>query len=375
MSNVKEMGKLLNIYYGKKDSPFIANWIITAQCNCKCPFCELGIKNMYKPEEEVSTERALVLIKEMKDMGIKYLTLSGGEVFLRKDIYLIIEKLKEAGIKVGIVTNGLLLPVLSDDKMEVLLKNLDSLIISLDSSVAEEHNHCRRTPKLYEMIMKGIEKFQSKGFDNISFESIIMGQNYKQIPEIVKLAKEKGIRKVMFRPINIESNFPQLGAVGDKSEFADYDVDSIIEYIDKGIAVASDLDVDCDLEFNRKWIVEYFKNLKLKKGFFHDRVMKNYFCFIPFSYVIINYDGGLLPCLLLKPKGNVRDGCLRDERKKANCVRRKLAKRDFYPICNCCFDQANNNVRFSTLCSPFRNLSSLQGLYKDVMSVKKRLNS
>ncbi len=372
---MKEVGKLLNVYYRKKDEPFIANWIITAQCNCKCPFCELGIENKYKPEEEVSTERAFELIDEMKEMGIKYLTLSGGEVFLRKDVYEIIVRLKEAGIKVGIVTNGLLLNSLKEDKFKILLENLDTLIISLDSSVAEEHNHFRRTPMLFELIMKGVDRFKAAGYDNICFESIIMGENYKRIPEILELAKEKGVMKVMFRPINIESNFPQLGTVCNKDEFADYDVDEIVKYIDLGVAKAKELDIDCDIGFNRKWLVEYFRNLKVKKGFFHDRVMGNYFCFIPFTYVIINYDGGLLPCLLLKPRGNVREGKLCDERKKADCVRKRLAGRKFYDICNCCFDQANNNVRFSTMCSPVRNIWSLPKLASDLKSVKRRFKS
>jgi MoaA/NifB/PqqE/SkfB family radical SAM enzyme len=374
MANINELKKTLSAYYLKKDSPFIANWIITSQCNCKCPFCELGVKNLYNEKNELSTERALKLIKELKDVGIKYITLSGGEVFLRRDIFEIIKELKRNKIKVGIVSNGLLLNSFSKDRIEFLKKHLDTLVISIDSSIPEEHNKFRQTPKLFEIIMKGIDKLQSNGFTNITFESIIMGSNYKQIPEIIKLAKEKKIRKVMFRPINIAPNFPNLKAISNKKKFADYNVDEIIKYIDLGIKTAKHLKVDTDLFFNRKWIIEYFKNLDNKSGFFHDRVIKNYFCFIPFCYIVINYNGGLLPCLLLKEKGNVKSSELKKERSKSNDIRERLGKRKFFPICNFCFDQANNNFRFSVLCNPIRNINTLKSLYSDIKSVKKRFN-
>ena len=370
----KIFSSVLKSYFLKQDSPCIANWIITSQCNCRCPFCELGIENRYNPKEELSTERCFEVIKEMKKMGIKIVTLSGGEVFLRKDIFLILRELKKNGIKTGIVSNGFFISSFDENKINWLKKYLDSLVISLDSPVAEEHNEFRKTPKLFERIMEGIEKLHSHGYWNITFESIIMGKNYKRIPELIKLTKEKKISKIMFRPINIISNFPQLAAVNDKNEFADYNTDEIISHINKGIRIGKKIGVDTDLYFNKKWIVEYFKNLNTKKGFFHDQVMSNYFCFIPFIYLIINYNGDLLPCLLLNGKGNILENSIKKERCASNCIRQKLAKRNFFDLCNCCFDQANNNVRFSTLCSPVRNFGQLKELLKDMKSVNKRFN-
>ena len=201
-----------------------------------------------------------------------------------------------------------------------------------------------------------------------------MGQNYKRIPSLIKLTKEKNIRKIMFRPINIISNFPQLSPVGNKNEFANYNIKEIIKYINKGIKVGKELKVDTDLYFNKKWIIEYFSNLKRSDSFFHDRVMSNYFCFIPFMYLIINYNGDLLPCLLLQGKGNILKKNILEERNKSDSIRKKLAKRDFYDICNCCFDQANNNVRFSMLCSPIRNIGHFKELTNDIKSVNKRFN-
>lgn len=372
MAYAKSLFSVLKSYFLKMDSPFIANWIITSQCNCKCPFCELGVKNIYDPKKELSTERCFELIQELKKMRIKFLTLSGGEVFLRKDIWKILEKLKQAEIKTAIVTNGLMLNSFSKSRIKFLKNNLDSLIISLDSTIPKEHNKFRGMPKLFQLIMKGIEKFQKNGYTNIVFESIIMRQNYKQIPELIKLTKQKRIKKIMFRPINIISNFPNLSHSPNKDKFANYNVNEIIRYIDTGIKVAKKLAVDTDLFFNKRWLIEYFKNLNIKKGFFHDRVMGNYFCFIPFIYIIINYNGDLLPCLLLKGKGNIMKNKLELERNKSNSIRKRLAKRDFFEVCNCCFDQANNNVRFSTLCNPFRNLKSIKSMIFDIISVKKR---
>src|SRR3989344_2368837 len=137
MSEIKNLSKLMNIYYRKKDSPFIANWDITRE-------------------------------------------------------------LKNYDFKVGIVSNGLLLNSLSKEKIEFMNKYLDTLVVSIDSSVSEEHNKFRNTPMLFELIMKGITKLQLHGFKNITFESIIMGSNYKRIPSLIELTKEIYVRKIIF---------------------------------------------------------------------------------------------------------------------------------------------------------------------------------
>ena len=83
----------LKTYYLNKDSPCIGNWIITNQCNAKCPFCEIGTGDVpYVHKEELSTERCFELIEEMKDLGIKVMTISGGEAFMRKDIFLVLNQ-------------------------------------------------------------------------------------------------------------------------------------------------------------------------------------------------------------------------------------------------------------------------------------------
>lgn len=370
----RQLVEVLKAYYLKRCTPFMANWIILSRCNCRCPFCELGDKSKQRPDQELSTKRCLELADELAEIGIRVATLSGGEPFLHKDLFLILERLKKHDIDTGIVTNGFSLRRLNDEEIQSMKNNLNSLVISLDSSLAEEHDQLRGFAGLFNRIIEGVRNLQGRGFSRIAFETIIMGPNYKRIPEIVRLAKDLDIQKVMFRPINKIANFPQLGIAPRKDEFADLDVEDVARYVDEGVRVARRLRVDTDLSFNRKWIMAYLRKLNTDAGYFHDDVMGNYFCFIPYIYIVINFDGELLPCLLLRGDGNVTCNPLKDERGKSDHIRGRLARRDFFDACKYCFDQANNNFRFSAFCSPLRNVHSLGLLAKDMLSVYGRFH-
>ncbi len=47
--------------------------------------------------------------QEIKGTGVKVFTLTGGEVFLRKDVLAIVERIKQRGMQCHMITNGMLL--------------------------------------------------------------------------------------------------------------------------------------------------------------------------------------------------------------------------------------------------------------------------
>jgi nif11-class peptide radical SAM maturase 3 len=81
-----------------------AVWEITLKCNLACQHC--GSRAGHARAEELSTLEALDLVKQLADVGIKEVTLIGGEAFLRPDWLEIAQAITNAGMICGMTTGG-----------------------------------------------------------------------------------------------------------------------------------------------------------------------------------------------------------------------------------------------------------------------------
>lgn len=84
--------------------PITCVWEVTMGCNMRCGHCGSSCTNPLP--DELNTKEALDICGQIADMGLKWVTLSGGEPLTRKDITLLIKRLSERGVSVNIITNG-----------------------------------------------------------------------------------------------------------------------------------------------------------------------------------------------------------------------------------------------------------------------------
>lgn len=78
---------------------------ITNKCNWKCKHCYLEGRE----ESILPTEKIYDIFIQLRKLGVYQLTLTGGEIFTRKDIFDIIEKARSMGFKLNLFSNALLL--------------------------------------------------------------------------------------------------------------------------------------------------------------------------------------------------------------------------------------------------------------------------
>lgn len=81
-----------------------AVWEITLKCNLACSHC--GSRAGQARSQELSTEEALDLVQQLAEVGIKEVTLIGGEAFLRPDWLEIAQAITQAGMLCGLTTGG-----------------------------------------------------------------------------------------------------------------------------------------------------------------------------------------------------------------------------------------------------------------------------
>lgn len=112
ISEIERLKLLINgfqeLYYKEEylpSFPFIVGLKITGKCNLSCTHCWADLN-----KEDYDTNILLKIIHELKVLGVYHINISGGEPFLRQDLFKIISYIK-AGRKLsmGIYTNGTLL--------------------------------------------------------------------------------------------------------------------------------------------------------------------------------------------------------------------------------------------------------------------------
>jgi radical SAM protein with 4Fe4S-binding SPASM domain len=81
-----------------------AVWELTLKCNLACGHC--GSRAGDKREDELTTEQALDLVRQMKEAGITEVTIEGGEAFLRHDWLEIARAITDHGMLCTMVTGG-----------------------------------------------------------------------------------------------------------------------------------------------------------------------------------------------------------------------------------------------------------------------------
>jgi radical SAM protein with 4Fe4S-binding SPASM domain len=84
--------------------PAYVVWELTLQCDHACHHC--GSRASAARPEELGTEAALDVVKQLVAMGTTDIVLIGGEAYLHGGFLTIVEALAKAGVRVGLTTGG-----------------------------------------------------------------------------------------------------------------------------------------------------------------------------------------------------------------------------------------------------------------------------
>src|SRR5580693_6187668 len=74
-------------------------------CNCRCVMCDIWKDN--KNLKQLTEDDISGLLASLKEFGTKQVVMSGGEALLNKNFFSLCRILKNAGIKVSLLTTGL----------------------------------------------------------------------------------------------------------------------------------------------------------------------------------------------------------------------------------------------------------------------------
>lgn len=151
---------------------------ITRSCNLNCKYCFLEKDNV-----EISKHTYFRLLDELIQLGTLTITFTGGEPFVRKDIFHLIEVSRKKGFKIGILTNGTLI----DKTTARWLFKQSVLDFKVTLYGANEETYENFTGKReFKKALKGVENLLNIGA-SIGLIFHINSITYKDIPQIKKI--------------------------------------------------------------------------------------------------------------------------------------------------------------------------------------------
>ena len=84
--------------------PIYCVWELTLACDLACRHC--GSRAGKARPDELTTAECLELVRQLAELGVKEVSLIGGEAYLREDWLVIVEAIRDAGMLTNLTTGG-----------------------------------------------------------------------------------------------------------------------------------------------------------------------------------------------------------------------------------------------------------------------------
>jgi len=166
--------------------PLAIHLDITYRCNERCVHCYLD----HDDHGELTTAEIKGVLDQLAEAGVFFLTLSGGEVFMRRDFFEILEHARRLLFNVKIKTNAVMIG--EDEAARLRALNVDTIQISLYSHRATVHDAITKLPHSFERTIKGIEFLRDRGL-RVTIANVLMTANIADQAGTQKLAADLGV--------------------------------------------------------------------------------------------------------------------------------------------------------------------------------------
>lgn len=125
------------------EAPRSLDLSLTGRCNLRCDYCFYA--DEMAGRRDLPSGRWLAFFRELEALAVRSLTLSGGELFLRPDLWRLIDGIVDARMRYSILTNGTLVgeEAIAELAREGRRARLASIQVSIDGSCAEIHDASR----------------------------------------------------------------------------------------------------------------------------------------------------------------------------------------------------------------------------------------
>lgn len=166
---------------------------VTDKCNLRCAYC-MPVEGLpWIPKAEILRYEEIVeIVRQMADLGLRRVRLTGGEPLVRRDLPELVRGLRALDVleDISLSTNAILLPAVAD---ELRAAGVDRLNISLDTLRRDRFTRLARRPeRFYDDTMEGIAAAEAAGFRPLKINCVVMrGFNDDELDDFAAMTRDR----------------------------------------------------------------------------------------------------------------------------------------------------------------------------------------
>jgi len=197
--------------------PLSAHLDITYRCNERCEHCYLD----HDDHGEMTTAEIKDLLHQLADAGVFFLTLSGGEVLMRRDVFEIIEYARLLLFNVKLKTNAVLIREKEAQRLRAL--GVEQVQVSVYSHRPEVHDAITKLPGSLKRTLAAVHLLRAQGL-RVNMANVLMRSNRADTAGVQALAKEVGAHYTLDPTVTpmMDGNTSVLRHRVDSSELSSY---------------------------------------------------------------------------------------------------------------------------------------------------------
>jgi MoaA/NifB/PqqE/SkfB family radical SAM enzyme len=329
--------------------PMGAVYEATMRCNLHCEFCYVG--DLLNIEGEWREEMTLDALRKAfpDDPGLQ-VSLTGGEIFMRKDIMSVLDLFREKGYACGyLTTNGTIITEERADALASLAAAgfLRHISVSIDGP-GGIHDAARGLKGTFERTCAGLKRLQEAARRRqaplrISINTTVAHESLEALDQMVDVAEELGVDAIglnhlMFSTPDEVAETLRLIDAPDSSVIATYITHDPGLDIDRVRVKVSALQAKC----RRKNVLFDFRPKV------HPQLIDNYYtpgaklegrCLYPFLHARVSFSGKVYFCPFIRVEvGDLSKSSLEEVWNSERYVdmRRRLVENGIFPVCRRC---------------------------------------
>ena len=173
---------------------------VHSACNCRCIMCDIWKANADK--REIGVDELEHHLEGIRRLHVQRVMLTGGEPLLHRNLWALCERLRREGIRITLVTTGLLVETHADS----IAGTVDDLIVSIDGP-REIHDAIRRVPNGFDRIARGLTKVTKAAVPPmVIVRTVIQSANHAHVAETARAVEPLGVDQLSFLAADVSSH-------------------------------------------------------------------------------------------------------------------------------------------------------------------------